>query len=78
MNVWDTYQSRINAHGTTKRDAILLRERRFLTQKMKDSLSFHTVTIDGVCRNVSIINSDNLNEKQCVHYPEKTLIAEVS
>ena len=27
MNPWNTYRSRINAHGITKRDSVLQRER---------------------------------------------------
>lgn len=69
MSVWDTYQSRITAHGSTKRGATLNREQRFLAQKMKDSLSYHPVTVDGDSRNVSIINSDNLNEKTMCSLP---------
>lgn len=69
MSVWDTYQDRITAHGSTKRGAALCREQRLLTQKMKDSLSYHIVTVDGTSREVSIINSDRLNEKTMCSLP---------
>lgn len=69
MDVWDIYQSRIEAHGATKRNAALLREKRYLLNKTKDSLSFHFVTIDGEKQRVSIINSDNLNEKLICSLP---------
>ncbi len=69
MNVWDTYKERIVVRGETKRGSALIREQRYLAGKMKDSLSFHEVTVDGVVRNVSIINSDNLNEKLMCSLP---------
>ena len=34
MNPWNTYRSRINAHGITKRDSVLQRERAFLSAKL--------------------------------------------
>ena len=69
MSVWDTYESRVTAHGSTKRNATLLREQRYLSSKMRDSLSFQSVVVDGVERDVSIINSDNLNEKLMLSPP---------
>ena len=69
MSVWDTYRNRIEAHGSTKRNAALIREQRALLGKTKDSLSYHSVMIDGETRSVSIINSDNLNEKLMLSLP---------
>lgn len=69
MSVWDTYQNRIEARGGTKRNSALIREQRNLLNKTKDSLSFHTVIVDGEQRSVSIINSDNLNEKKMLSLP---------
>lgn len=40
MNPWNTYRSRINAHGITKRDSVLQRERAFLSAKLPASLSY--------------------------------------
>lgn len=33
MNPWNTYRSRINAHGITKRDSVLQRERAFFKRE---------------------------------------------
>ena len=63
MSIWDTYENRITARGTTKRETILNRELHMLGQKLPDTLSYHTVTIDDVSQDVAIINSDNLDEK---------------
>lgn len=46
MNPWNTYRSRINAHGITKRDSVLQRERAFLSAKLPASLSYHQLTVD--------------------------------
>ncbi len=63
MSVWDAYQSRLDSIGSTKRDAQFRREVRYLNTKAPNSLSYFTVKIDGMCQNVAIINTDNLNEK---------------
>lgn len=69
MGVWDTYESRIAARGGTKRGAALRRETRMVGTKVKDNLSYHTVTIDDVAQEVAVINSDNLNEKTIIALP---------
>lgn len=74
MSVWDTYEKRIEAHGTSRRNAALIRESRMLSSKTKDSLSYHSVLIDGTERNVSITNSDNLNEKTMCSLPGEDFI----
>ena len=63
MNIWDVYQSRIEAKGGTKRNAKLVRESRFLSTKADENLSRFEVEIDGVLQETFIINTDNLNEK---------------
>lgn len=71
MSVWDTYQSRIEVHGDTKRKATFRRETHFLKSKLKGSLSYKQIVIDGVPQDqdVAIINSDNLNEKNMYSLP---------
>lgn len=61
--MWDKYEARMNARGLTQRDESLRREQRWLTSRLKDSLSYHIAIVDGEERNVAIVNSDNLNEK---------------
>lgn len=63
MSVWDLYQNRLGIRGKTKRDVIKNREMRMLGSKVFDSLSYHSVEIDSVATDVSIINTDNLNTK---------------
>lgn len=63
MSIWDSYESRMTAYGSTKREALLKRELHLLESKLKDSLSYHSVVIDGDPHDVAIVNSDNIDEK---------------
>lgn len=85
MSVWDTYELRNELRGRTKHDVAYFREIGMLRRKAPDSLSFHHVTIFnpeygynieseemrdyGEFRRVTIINSDNLNEKTIISLP---------
>lgn len=73
MSVWDTYENRMDVRGETRRAATLIREKRLLNIREADSLSFHTVTIDNVSRDVSIINSDILSQKTIISLPGEDL-----
>lgn len=68
-NMWDKYEARMKARGLTQRDESLRREYHLLNTRLKDSLSYHQAIVDGVSRNVAIINSDNLNEKLMFSMP---------
>lgn len=72
-NAWDLYEDRIGARGITKRENALRREKRYITTKLPDNLSYQSVTIDGVGRDVAILNSDNLNEKTIISMPEEDI-----
>lgn len=87
MDVWSAYESRITAHGGSKRNAALIRETRFLNSKLRDNLSYQSVIIypqaygcniespeahdHCYSQNVAIINSDNLNEKYIYSLPSE-------
>lgn len=71
---WDLYESRMAVRGFSRREEQLKREKRYLEDKVKATLSYHAGTlIDGVERNVAIINSDNLNIKTIISMPGETL-----
>lgn len=90
MSVWDIYQDRVNARGTTKRETQLKREIRTINTKLPDSLSYQEVTIHdlehgynitseemlpfAVTRNVAVIDSDNLNEKTIIAMPGEDIV----
>lgn len=63
MSGWDEYRSRIESIGGSQRGAALKREKHFLTTKLRHSLSYKAVELDGVCQNVAVVNTDNLEEK---------------
>lgn len=63
MSVWDSYENRMAAHGSSKRETFLTRELHMLGENLPDTLSYHSVTIDDVPQDVAIANSDNLDEK---------------
>lgn len=69
MGVWDLYESRAITHGKTRRSAELRKEQHRLNKQTKDTLSYFEVLVDGEERKVSIINSDNLNEKKMLSLP---------
>lgn len=69
MNPWGLYEARRFTQGANKRQTAYRREFGRLTDKVVSSLSFHTAVIDGVERDLSIINSDNLNEKTLLTMP---------
>lgn len=71
MNPWNAYRSRIELTGATKRDAVLRRGADNLMRMAPDSLAYQQMEIDGVMRNVSVINSDNLNIKTLCSMPER-------
>lgn len=69
MTIWDNYQERMEANGSTLREVSLEREKRFLSRKLPNGLSYHQATIDDIPQSVAIINSDNLNEKHIFSLP---------
>ncbi len=85
MGIWDTYQSRIDAHGGSKRGAAMQREVRMINRKLPDNFSYQSVIMydqahgyniaengadtSGEERQLAIINSDNLNEKNIFSMP---------
>lgn len=87
MSVWDTYDARMAVRGETKRETVLKREKRTLTHNMPDSLSYQSVVLydhehgwnitsaemeaGAIRQNVSIANSDNLNEKMIFSLPDE-------
>lgn len=73
MNPWDSYVSRMEGRGETRRDATLRREQRTLGKEFADSLSYHSMRIDDEERQVMVINSDNLNIKTLCSMPGEDL-----
>ena len=85
MDARNVYEERIRTHGGNKRNAALQRELRYIDMHLPDNLSYTTVTVypaeygynitdkemasHAFKQDVSIINSDNLNEKSMISMP---------
>jgi len=66
---WGLYTGRRFTQGRNARETAYKRAFGRLTDKVVNSLSFHTAIVDGVERDLSIINSDNLDEKMLLTLP---------
>lgn len=71
--VWDTYRSRMDVRGNTRRETALNREKRYLKSKVPDSLDYDTVIVDGVEMKLAVIDSDNLDMKTVCTLPDETI-----
>ena len=69
MDVWSTYDSRLESCGKSLREIRANRERGYLQRKLPDHLSYHTATVNDVERELVIINSDNLDQKTIISMP---------
>jgi hypothetical protein len=74
MNPWATYASRNLAKGGTRYGTSKQRAHNSLTAKIPGNLSYQTVTVDGVEREVAIIDSDNLDTKSIYSMPGEDLV----
>ena len=68
MNIWDSY-ARYLGSPLNDRDRLVNHEKSVLRWKMPYSLSYHTAIVDGVERQLAIINSDNLDIKTMCSLP---------
>lgn len=66
---WDQYISRVQAGGSDRREASLIRLKRNILEKSKSSLSSHRALIDGVNQSVIITNTDIPHEKTIYSMP---------
>ena len=73
MIAWGRYSSRIESIGGNQHDAVYRREARTITDKIKNSLSYSSVTIDGIKQNVAIVSSKNMNEKRIMSLPGESI-----
>ena len=69
MGTWDRYENRINNRGGDLRGSVKRQALYHIGRHVPENLSYFTVAIDGEKQDVSIINSDNLNEKSILSMP---------
>ena len=73
VDAWSVYQDRLEAHGASMREAAKKREIRLLNSRTARNLSYFTAVINGEEQQVSILSSDNLNEKTIISMPGETI-----
>lgn len=70
---WTKYEERMRLSGRSQRDAMLNREKDYIRRKLRNSLSFHTASVDGISRELAIINTDNLDTKTVIALPDEDI-----
>jgi hypothetical protein len=76
-SVWDIYQRRLNKNGTTQRDRTIINAQRLIAKDFSDSPSYKSVTINGIDRDVQIIEEHALrsdsNKKRILCKPDESI-----
>lgn len=73
MGVWDIYDERIAARGSTKRNSFIKREKRYIYDHLVDNPSYSECIVDGETRLCGIMNTDNLDKKTIISMPDEDL-----
>lgn len=73
MGAWDAYRDRMNEYGFTKRGMLNVHTKAALRRRMVDSLSWHTVTINGVDQEISVAHTQDMSEKKIFSMPDESL-----
>lgn len=73
MGVWNDYDAQMEVLGKTYRERTLKEAKRSINYKLPQSLSYKTVTINGVEQKVSILSRSKLNEKKICAMPDEHL-----
>lgn len=75
MSSWQTYRARLEVWGRTKRERKLRQMQEYLSSKSRDSLSGHTVEINGVAQDVIILNQrEDMSSKKICSMPGEILV----
>lgn len=69
MNPWGTYCTRNSLRGDTARDRAKNNLMSRLDRQIPSTLSYQSVDIDGIPRDIVVLNSDNLNQKTLCSLP---------
>jgi hypothetical protein len=76
-SAWDVYQRRLNKNGTTQRDRTIINAQRLIAKDFSDSPSYKSVTINGIDRDVQIIEEHALrsdsNKKRILCKPDESI-----
>ena len=73
VGVWDIYDERIAARGSSKRNSFIKREKRYIYDHLVDNPSYSECIVDGETRLCGIMNTDNLDKKTIISMPDEDL-----
>ena len=73
MDIWNDYRARMGSKGITKREEFYNRQVHRLTHHASENLSYQEVTIDECKQNVTILDTDALNQKTIISLPNENL-----
>lgn len=73
MDMWEAYNSRLNANGEEYRKASLTRTQEYIKRKLSSSLSYQEVAINGTAQQVSVTDTKELNKKTICSLPGENL-----
>lgn len=73
MSVWDAFDARVEAQGTTHRERALISTQRYMRYKTPRSLSSKEVLINGKPQRVTITNLEEWDEKKIIALPGEDL-----
>lgn len=75
MGAWDSYRKRLEVNGATKRERTLNSTQFYISKKVVDSLSCHSVLVNGVEQKITILNQrDDMGLKKICSLPGESLI----
>ena len=74
VNPWDTYFSRMNVSGSTKREAALRRAKHRMAKRMPEKLAYRPgTTINGIPMGLTVLDSDDYNLKTIITMPGEVI-----
>lgn len=73
-DIWNTYETRIEQSGVTRREEALKRIQSRFRHKIFDSLSCHDVLVEGKEQTVAILNKSDLSKKKICALPGERLV----
>lgn len=74
MNPWESYESRINAKGRSRREIALKREQQYINRKLPNSISYRQIIVNDNEQNLAVIDTDNMDIKQLRSMPGEDIV----
>lgn len=75
MSAWHTYEARLEINGLTRRERNLKQAQSRISNKIINSLSCHSVLINGIAQTVTILNQkEDMTTKKICALPNESLL----